>query len=161
MCTVIVAITIVKLATVQLPTKLKEIQFWRHLSAPFPCICTWVEQQWHFVKVHKDDPLFRSTRIQSMDSDEILSWSSISGSIMTRIVNILQSIKVVLFWSGQRNDWFNQFAWVSFGCFGNLLLNLHHIVRLVNLAIRGEVTLLCPMLKIGRRKTLFFFKTLT
>ena len=76
--------------------------------------------------VHKDGPLFRSTRIKSCDFDYVLSKNSISGSIVTCMVNILQGIKLILFWCGQRDDWFNQFGLVSFGFLRNLFLNLHH-----------------------------------
>ena len=58
--------------------------------------------------VHKDDPLFRRTKIKSWDFDYVLSWSS------THMFNILQSINLILFLPDQRDDWFDQFTWVSF-----------------------------------------------
>ena len=35
--------------------------------------------------------------------------------------------KLIVFWSGQRDDWFNPFAQVSFVFFGNLFLDFHHL----------------------------------
>ena len=79
---------------------------------------------------------------------------------MTLIFDILQIILLIHFWSGHRDDYFTQFVWVSFCFLGiNSSIFTYCLFVLVNLAICGEVTLQCPMLKIGRRKTWFLYKT--
>ena len=84
-----------------------------------------------------------------LEFDHILTWSSIFMSIITRMVDIHQRLKI-----GQRNDWFNQFAWVNFCPFRDLILHCH---LLSDLAIWGDATFLYyMMLKIGWRKDFVF-----
>ena len=42
---------------------------------------------------------------------------------MTHMINILRGIKLVFLWSGQRNDWFDQFTGAAFCLLGDLDLN--------------------------------------
>ena len=76
---------------------------------------------------------------------------------MTRTFNILQSFKLILFWSGQRDDWIDQFAEAIFRLLWILYSNLYLPCYL---SICGKVALLCAMLKIGRRSD-YVFEILT
>ena len=72
----------------------------------------------------------------------VLSQITVSWKFMTRMVDILGRFKLILFWSGQRDNSFSQFSWTTFCHFGDAF---HHLCLTCYLAICGKVTLLCHM----------------
>ena len=66
---------------------------------------------------------------------------------MTHMVHILAGLKIYLFWSFRGNTWIRQFLRALFLFLGDTML--HFIFVCI------EVTLLCPMLRVGCYKDLF------
>ena len=157
MSTVIMAITVVKLPTVRLRTKLA---CWANsaLASPFSILSMHLYMGKPVVTFCPTKTFWtKSTKIIHSSGvpesfNHVLAWSTIAWSNMTRIVYILAWLEIFLFWTFKRNNWINQLSRLGFLFLGDFIL---HFVLLSYLAICGQVTLLCPIMKIGWRKDLF------
>ena len=162
MCTVIVTITIVKLVIFWQPTKLA---CWRNLAL----VSLFSTFSMH---LYMGRPVVTCcpTRLFWTKSTKMIHFSRVPESnlgILIIYFSKVVSLGVLWYlWSIYFEASSSCFSGLARGMMGltsflgwvldflgNLFLNFHHFVCLVNLAICWEVKLLCPMLKICLRKT--------
>ena len=157
-----VAITVVNLETVQLPTKLA---YWRNSAWTSPLITL-------FIHLSKSGPVvtFYPTRLFWITPTKMIHSSGVPESkLRISMMYFPEVVSLEILW----HIWsiYSKASSSSFFCLtrgmigltyylgwyfiflGYLSLNFNHFVCLVNFVICREVTFLCPMLKTGRCKT--------